>query len=274
MTADAKVGLLLGLVFIVIIAFLVNGLPQVLEESDVDQLNSPIIPPQQQGEFLHQVAQQEVQDILQDRGIDLRKVPPPDKHEIIIENKNHQVNKSTGDSLTQEQETLEERGLEVKGKTRTYVVQPGDSLGKIAKSIFGDILGNKIEVVDKIYQANPQLPNKHDIKVGQELTIPDLFTEQKVEKTQSLPNPEPGFFARVERVFSLGADKPAEKESSPPPQTIYATYNVRPDDTLWDIAQEKLGNGNRYKEILDLNKNKIKDPHTIPTGLILKLPKS
>ena len=31
MTSDAKVGLLLGLVFIVIIAFLINGLPNILK---------------------------------------------------------------------------------------------------------------------------------------------------------------------------------------------------------------------------------------------------
>jgi hypothetical protein len=34
MTADAKVGLLLGLFFIVIIAFLVNGLPNFIQEEN------------------------------------------------------------------------------------------------------------------------------------------------------------------------------------------------------------------------------------------------
>ena len=43
MTADAKVGLLLGLVFIVIIAFLINGLPKVLERGTMETLNSPVI---------------------------------------------------------------------------------------------------------------------------------------------------------------------------------------------------------------------------------------
>ena len=38
MTADAKVGLLLGLVFIVIIAFLINGLPNLLKGDGTDDV--------------------------------------------------------------------------------------------------------------------------------------------------------------------------------------------------------------------------------------------
>lgn len=33
----------------------------------------------------------------------------------------------------------------------------------------------------------------------------------------------------------------------------YTTYTVAKGDTLWDIAQKRLGNGNRYKEIMTLN---------------------
>ena len=46
-------------------------------------------------------------------------------------------------------------------------------------------------------------------------------------------------------------------------------YTVKTGDTLWDIAQNELGNGARYREIMELNglKNEIIYP-----GQVLKLP--
>ena len=45
MTADAKVGLLLGLFFIVIIAFLVNGLPNFIQKENTSPPNAAIVTP-------------------------------------------------------------------------------------------------------------------------------------------------------------------------------------------------------------------------------------
>ena len=35
------------------------------------------------------------------------------------------------------------------------------------------------------------------------------------------------------------------------------TYTTQEGDTLWKIAQQKLGDGSRYREIVELNKNKV-----------------
>ncbi len=40
MTSDAKIGLLLGLVFIFIIAFVINGLPRFFDSSDSNELTT------------------------------------------------------------------------------------------------------------------------------------------------------------------------------------------------------------------------------------------
>ncbi|MEE1763707.1 LysM peptidoglycan-binding domain-containing protein [Streptomyces sp. SP18BB07] len=50
-----------------------------------------------------------------------------------------------------------------------------------------------------------------------------------------------------------------------------ATYTVRAGDTLWSIAASKLGDGNRWREIADLNA--LKNPDDISPGQTLKLPK-
>lgn len=49
----------------------------------------------------------------------------------------------------------------------------------------------------------------------------------------------------------------------------YSTYTVKAGDTLWDIAKAKLGDGNRYKEIKELNGLKT---DVIKAGQKLKIP--
>lgn len=49
----------------------------------------------------------------------------------------------------------------------------------------------------------------------------------------------------------------------------YTTYTVMKGDTLWDIAQKRLGNGSRYKEIMSLNNL---SSTVIRVGQKLKLP--
>ncbi|MFH8797046.1 N-acetylmuramoyl-L-alanine amidase [Streptomyces sp. NPDC017941] len=53
--------------------------------------------------------------------------------------------------------------------------------------------------------------------------------------------------------------------------TPSSTYTVRKGDTLSSIAASKLGDGNRWREIADLNS--LKDPDAIAPGQKLKLPK-
>jgi nucleoid-associated protein YgaU len=51
------------------------------------------------------------------------------------------------------------------------------------------------------------------------------------------------------------------------------TYTVQPGDSLWKIAQHKLGNGNRYMEIFYANRDKMNEPTSvIHPGDELKVP--
>ena len=65
-----------------------------------------------------------------------------------------------------------ESGVETEPKetpqTRTYTVQAGDTLGKIAQTLYGD--GSKWET---IFEANKdKIANPDAIEIGQELVIP------------------------------------------------------------------------------------------------------
>ncbi|NFC76758.1 LysM peptidoglycan-binding domain-containing protein [Clostridium botulinum] len=50
------------------------------------------------------------------------------------------------------------------------------------------------------------------------------------------------------------------------------THTVSGNDTLWHIAKRYLGDGNKWPQIYNLNKDKIKNPNLIYTGQVLKLP--
>lgn len=51
------------------------------------------------------------------------------------------------------------------------------------------------------------------------------------------------------------------------------TYTVKAGDTLWTIARRFLGNGNRWREIYDLNRSVIgPDPNLLRPGQVLRIP--
>ena len=63
---------------------------------------------------------------------------------------------------------------------------------------------------------------------------------------------------------------PPARETSGAPNS--ATYTVKSGDCLWNIAKKQLGNGSRWREIYELNKDKIKNPNLIYPNQILTLP--
>ena len=49
------------------------------------------------------------------------------------------------------------------------------------------------------------------------------------------------------------------------------TYTVERGDNLWDIARRFLGDGRRYREIFELNRDQMERPDLIFPGLVLRL---
>lgn len=64
--------------------------------------------------------------------------------------------------------------------------------------------------------------------------------------------------------------EPPKRETSQAPKQ--STYTVKSGDCLWNIAKKYLGDGSRYNEIYNLNKDKIKNPNLIYAGQVLTLP--
>lgn len=67
------------------------------------------------------------------------------------------------------------------------------------------------------------------------------------------------------------ADPPAAEHLKPPVPTT--TYTTRRGDSLWKIAQRMFGDGTRYTELIELNRDVLGDrPDFLPIGLALRVP--
>jgi len=63
-----------------------------------------------------------------------------------------------------------------------------------------------------------------------------------------------------------------ETDNRPQPESQNRTYTVVRGDTLWGIARRFLGDGRRYGEIFELNRDQISNPNLIFPGQVLRLP--
>ncbi len=262
MTSDAKIGLLLGLVFIFIIAFLINGLPSFNGRNNSElttnvvglQNNPPGLAARERKiqEIFNPVEPVEKRPLDESRSPsvseqDIRSVTPLPKNTPIVK---------TTDEVKPSKPAL----------PKFYVVVDGDNLSVIAKKFYGDEEGNRMINVTRIFQANRKLLGSPDeIYVGQKLIIPPLAASAPDNnKTENV------FSATIfEKVKSIGERylSPGGRKAKQGKQ-----YVVREGDSLWKIAAERLGDGSRYTEIAKLNADILDDEDTLSIGMRLRMP--
>jgi len=151
---------------------------------------------------------------------------------------------------------------------RPYTVVPGDTLSKIALAH----LGNKSRsTVDAIFEANRSvLQNPNDLRTGLVLTLPALEG-----KGAASPVDPP---ATVLASVPTQPPRRAEEGSSPTKKTAvkpaagFRWYQVKKNDRYVSIAKEQLGDGGRWRELHEINKDKFPDPQMIREGVRIKLP--
>lgn len=259
MTSDAKVGLLLGLVFIVIIAFLINGLPSLMADGGGEDAFDTLVEGSNKNLALGSRADEAVQAI-QDSLF-----PPQEPRQVDLVSI-RESDKRFGDGDDGQDEILEhfevvKRKRPPRPKERIYTVRDGDNLGAIAKAVYGAEEGNRRVIVQNLFEANKGiLKSPDDLFVGQKLKVPSLSATINVTGV-SLNNPDESMFEKLGDAIKNVFNKPK------PPE-----YVVKDGDSLWAIATKVLGDGNRYHEIKSLNKE-IYDEEELYVGMRLRLPK-
>lgn len=156
-----------------------------------------------------------------------------------------------------------------------YSVKKGDSLWGIAEKYLGN--GDRYR---EIMVLNG-LKNE-DIKPGQILKIPQnqdsgvvLYRVRRGDTLWDLALKFLGSAEEYHKIMHLNGMTsdtiyPGQILKIPiEPEKVTVIYTVKKGDTLWDISRRFLGNGNRYKDIMDLNGL---DSDVIYPGENLKIP--
>jgi len=298
MTSDAKIGLLLGLVFIFIIAFIINGLPKLRGETDSNELTTNMVrndppglgarerradevlnpPPQAPQRPLFDPAHTfstddaSVRDtfplangILGRQNTAENVIGPIGP--VLVGGEKQSVSPPAAPNDRQAEPKTTEPAKPIKPSgLKTYVISSGDTLATVAKKFYGPEEGNKRANVARIFEANRRLLKSADeIFVGQEIIIPALpaVASGKAPSSGLLSGP------LFEPVKSIGQKNlPASAES----KESGRFYVVKEGDSLWKISTEQLGNGIRYKEIGTLNAGALSSEDDLSVGLRLKIP--
>jgi nucleoid-associated protein YgaU len=136
----------------------------------------------------------------------------------------------------------------------TYKAEPGDSVTKIAAKVYGT---STKALRDGIINANASLKeNPNRIVVGHTYTIPPVNgSATPANATAVLPTP---------------AATPAQQQkTTAEPEHVYV---VQSGDTLWSIARDEVGNAGAVAAIKELNADVLKGSDRVRPNMKLRLP--
>jgi nucleoid-associated protein YgaU len=132
-----------------------------------------------------------------------------------------------------------------KAAVDTHRVQPGDSLASLAQTYYGNAKYAKF-----LAESNPGISDPAKLSLGATIKIPPLPQDVDTRMANAAP-------AKVPAAAATGKK----------------TYKVKTGDSFYKIAKEQLGNAERWKELLDLNKTIVHgDPTQLQPGQTLVLP--
>jgi nucleoid-associated protein YgaU len=290
MTSDAKIGLLLGLVFIFIIAFIINGLPRFNRAADNNKLTLEMLRSRDVnpgiGELGRQVARTTTPSNRASLSYDyvdpagsaeaepVRVTMPLPKSPAVVDAVEQEVRRVVPSPAPPvERKTVGPAHVEPVKKTvapKAYVVAGGDNLTKIAKRFYGPEEGNRLVNIARIFAANRAvLKSPDEVIEGQKIVIPALSGPLTI-KRQGEKVPGGSMFEKVKSIGRIYL--PKGKPKVKPKAKASRAYIVKEDDNLWGIAARHLGDGNRYREIAKLNSDALEDEDFLTVGMRLQLP--
>lgn len=138
-------------------------------------------------------------------------------------------------------------------RQKTYTIQPGDYLITIAEEEYGDG-----QLWKAIKAANPDL-DENCLRIGETIKLPALAEATRLMRAEGQP----------------GADR--ETRPAPDPdqtRVARATYMVERGDSLIKIARNVLDDDTRWREIFELNRDRLDSPDVLRVGMELRLPAS
>jgi len=167
-----------------------------------------------------------------------------------------------------------------------YIVAKGDTLIGILQKKYGRA---SEQVMAAFKAANADVKDRHLIREGQKLILPDLGPDFEPVAARSIDLSKPTARTASSDLEKMLDNKTTRKAPEPrqtdskksdlanmlkkPEQKAepeYRIYEVRPRDNFSTIAREQLGSETLWREIAKLNKNI--DPARMLPGTKIKLP--
>jgi hypothetical protein len=142
-----------------------------------------------------------------------------------------------------------------------HIIRGGDTYARLSELYYrSDRYQQALAELNK--ERDPRLANPQpgDLVVVPDVKVLETRFPQLVGTTVSAatkPDAVAAPLARTEQPALTGQEK---------------HYRVQPNDTVWIIAKRTLGSGDRWPEILRLNKDALRDVNRLEIGMTLKLP--
>ena len=209
-------------------------------------------------------------------------------------------------SVSNQQEALDKE-LEAFNEEKDKEMEGWDEYLEDTSQVVSDCLATVQENTATVYQVLKDLGKEYGLSITESLTSPwqagenaiDSFTEKfgdsmsatvdelrelEVEFIETMANIElagknaadtvkDNFKDYKDAKYTPPAEEPEEPKQDEPKQQQQIVHTVQKGDTLWAIAEKYLGSGYKWRDILNLNKDVIKnDTGIIYVGQKLKIP--
>ena len=137
-----------------------------------------------------------------------------------------------------------------------------DFASDLGKKLFGDDEDPSEKIQQHIEADNPGVEGlKIDVESGVAKVSGKAKDQSAFEK----------IILMAGNVLGIGEVEAAELEVADPAEKKVEYYVIQKGDTLWAIAQKHLGNGIKYKQIFEDNREVIKDPDLIYPGQKIRI---
>jgi nucleoid-associated protein YgaU len=262
MTRETKIGLLVGLAFVIVIGILLSDHitrsmqpPQAALAASTEAMDQGLTTP---GRVRGNQGDVRVPAVEPDRVVRTQSDPAMARIQIGPRPNEQQAARSTDpspldnmvnvlaqDTARSAESTSGDVDLQP-STTKEYTAAPGDTLSRIARKFMGkDTPANR----DAIVKANPSIQkDRNRIIAGHKYMIPLNETASARDDTSLVRGP---------------ATRPSGTD---------IVYTTKQGDSLWKIATEQVGSGAAVAQIRELNRDVLKNGDKINPGIKLKLP--
>ena len=140
-----------------------------------------------------------------------------------------------------------------------HYLKRGETLYDVAETYLGDG-----EQWRSIVAANDKVIDDPDrVSAGARLVIPGAPLAEAQNTVDAMRRGDRAGRQRTERVFQRGAEPAASRTT---------TITAQSGDSLYELAETHLGDGNRWRELYDANRDRLDSPSGLQAGMSIRLP--